>query len=107
MNLPTSNSNDDEQTLECSRKASPEESKQRYGKKAKRKNNKKSKNARSNENENSITGNQEIENTGKRRVDVLIVGDSQLREVGAERMSNDHHSVEKEFKSGLKIKEAI
>ena len=37
----------------------------------------------------------------------MIVGDSQLREVGAERMSNDHHSVENIFKPGMKIKEAI
>ena len=37
VNLPISNSNDDEQTLECKRKASPEESKQRYWSKSQEK----------------------------------------------------------------------
>ena len=37
----------------------------------------------------------------------LIVSDSQLRKVGAKRMPNDHHFVEKKFKPGMKIQEAI
>ena len=107
MNLRTSNTNDHEQTLEYIRKASPKESKQQYGKKAKRKSNKKSNNDGSNEKESNVIGNHEIGNTGKRRVDVLILGDSQPREMGAKRMSNDPHSIEKRFKPGMKIKETI
>ena len=43
----------------------------------------------------------------KRKLTILIVGDSQLRELGNEKMSNDHHIVEKKFKPGIKICEAI
>ncbi len=42
-----------------------------------------------------------------KQMKILIVGDSQLRELNAEQMSNDHHVVEKKFQPGMKIKEAV
>ena len=45
-------------------------------------------------------------NEGK-QMKILIVGNSQLRELKTEQMSNDHHTVEKQFQPGMKIKEAV
>ena len=58
-------------------------------------------------NESNFTGKHEIGNTRKKRVAVLIVGNSQLRELGEERMSNDCHYFEKRFRPGMKIREGI
>ena len=42
-----------------------------------------------------------------KKIKITIVGDSQLRFLSTEKMSNYHHAVNKEFKPGMKIREAI
>ena len=42
-----------------------------------------------------------------KKINITIVGDSQLRFLSTEKMSNDHHAANKEFKPGMKIREAI
>ena len=45
--------------------------------------------------------------TVNKKIKITIVGDSQLRFLNTEKMSNSHHTVSKDFKPGMKIREAI
>lgn len=46
-------------------------------------------------------------NTESKKIKVLIVGDSQLRNLNNEKMENEHHIVEKKYKPGMRMKEAV
>ena len=87
----------------------PEDSTQQKKKKKKNKNKGKSDKNIAPESENNTKTT--IEQTGKceenKQTKILIVGDSQLRELNIEQMSNDHHVVEKKVQPGMKIKEAV
>ena len=50
---------------------------------------------------------QEAKITESKRIKILIVGDSQLRNLNNEKMENEHHSVEKKFKPGMKMNETV
>ena len=45
--------------------------------------------------------------TVHKKMKITIVGDSQLKFLNTEKMSNSHHTVNKEFKPGIKIREAL
>ena len=45
--------------------------------------------------------------TVNKKIKINIVGDSQFRVLNTEKISNSHHTVNKDFKPGMKIKEAI
>ena len=55
----------------------------------------------------TATSKQATGNTESKKIKVLIVGDSQLRNLNNEKMENEHHVVEKKFKPGMRIKEAV
>ena len=50
---------------------------------------------------------QETGNIESKKIEILIVGDSQLRNLNNEKMENKHHTVKKKFKPGMRIKEAV
>ena len=50
---------------------------------------------------------QEAGNMESKKIKILIVGDSQLRNLNNEKMENKHHTVEKKFKPGMRRKEAV
>ena len=81
----------------------------RHQKQKKGKNTTKSNDKSSVESENSSTTatKQATDNAESKKIKVLIVGDSQLRNVNNEKMENKHHIVEKKFKPGMRIKEAV
>ena len=53
------------------------------------------------------TSKQETKNTESKRIKILIVDDSQLKTLSNENIENEHQSVEKRFKPGMKVKEAV
>ena len=50
---------------------------------------------------------QDVMATVNKKIKITIVGDSQLRFLNTEKMSNSHHKVNKDFKPEMKIREAI
>ena len=45
--------------------------------------------------------------TVNKKIKITSVGDSRLRFYNTEKMSKSHHTVNKDFKPGMKIREAI
>ena len=87
----------------------PKDSTQQKKKKKKNKNNGKSDNniAQESENNNKTMRERKGKNEVNKQMKIHIVGDSQLRELNTDKMSNDNHVIEKKFQPGMKIKEAV